>query len=102
MRNGCVYTTIAIAIDDLGVNWPALMGLASFPFIEIRVDRELIAGCADDPLKKTVCRRIRIIDLGQSYGLRTTAKGVEGRADFLVVSMRWVSTLCRAICSANQ
>lgn len=72
---------IAIAIDGLGADWPSLMGLAAFPFVEIKVDRQLIIGCADDRLKQLVCRRI--IELGEEYGVRTLAIGVETRADFV-------------------
>ncbi|ABD89925.1 EAL domain-containing response regulator [Rhodopseudomonas palustris] len=72
---------IAIAIDRLGVDWPALMDLDSFPFVELKVDREFIAGCADDRLKQTVCRRI--VELANGYGARTVATGIENRADFL-------------------
>ena len=75
---------IAIAIDGLGADWPALMHLTPFPFVELKVDRQFIAGCADDRLKQTVCRRI--VELAQSYGARSLASGVETRADFLAAS----------------
>lgn len=72
---------IAIAIDGLGADWPRLMDLQAFPFIELKVDRQFITGCADDRLKQTVCRRI--VELAQGYGVRTLAAGIETRADFL-------------------
>lgn len=75
------FHNIAISIDDLGPEWPALMGLESFPFVELKVDRQFVTGCADDRLKQTVCRGI--IDLADSYGARTVAEGVESRTDFL-------------------
>ncbi|MBB5049761.1 EAL domain-containing protein (putative c-di-GMP-specific phosphodiesterase class I)/CheY-like chemotaxis protein [Rhodopseudomonas rhenobacensis] len=74
---------IAIAIDRLGTDWPALMDLATFPFVELKVDRELINGCADDRLKQTVCRRI--VELADGYGARTVATGIESRADLTTV-----------------
>jgi EAL domain-containing protein (putative c-di-GMP-specific phosphodiesterase class I)/CheY-like chemotaxis protein len=77
------FHNIAIAIDDLGAEWPALIGLSDFPFVEVKVDRKFIAGCADDRLKRAMCGRIR--DLADSYGARTVAEGVETRADFLAV-----------------
>jgi EAL domain-containing protein (putative c-di-GMP-specific phosphodiesterase class I)/CheY-like chemotaxis protein len=73
---------VAIAIDGLGVDWPALLDLKSFPFVELKVDRQFVSGCAEDRLKQTVCRRI--IELAQGYGVRTLAAGIETRADFLV------------------
>lgn len=74
---------IAISIDDLGAEWPSLVGLNSFPFVEIKVDRKFISGCADDRLKSAVCKQI--LDLADGYGARTVAEGVETRADFIAV-----------------
>jgi EAL domain-containing protein (putative c-di-GMP-specific phosphodiesterase class I) len=54
-----------------------------FPFVEIKVDRQFIAGCADDRLRQTVCRQI--LDLADGFGARTVAEGVETRADFFAV-----------------
>ena len=69
------FHKIAISIDDLGMEWSSLVGLHDFPFVEIKVDRTLVAGCADDRLKKTACRWI--VDLADGYGVRTVAEGVE-------------------------
>ncbi len=77
------FSNIAISIDDLGSEWPSLLGLDDFPFVEIKVDRQFIAGCADDRLKQTVCRQI--LDLADGFGARTVAEGVETRADFFTV-----------------
>jgi EAL domain-containing protein (putative c-di-GMP-specific phosphodiesterase class I)/CheY-like chemotaxis protein len=72
---------IAISVDDLGAEWPSLMGLHGFPFAEIKVDRTFICGCADDHLKQTMCRRI--LDMADGYGARTVAEGVESRTDLI-------------------
>jgi EAL domain-containing protein (putative c-di-GMP-specific phosphodiesterase class I)/CheY-like chemotaxis protein len=72
---------IAIAIDNVGAEWPSLMGLRSFPFVELKVDHQFVTGCADDRLKQTICRRI--VELAQDNGARAIAQGVETRADFL-------------------
>jgi EAL domain-containing protein (putative c-di-GMP-specific phosphodiesterase class I)/CheY-like chemotaxis protein len=77
------FHNIAVSVDDIGAEWPSLMGLDDFPFTEIKVDRKYVTGCADDRLKRTVCRRI--IDLAESYGARTVAEGVETRADLIAV-----------------
>jgi EAL domain-containing protein (putative c-di-GMP-specific phosphodiesterase class I) len=71
---------IAVSIDNLGTDWPALMGLDNFPFAELKVDRQFITGCANDRLKRTVCHRI--IELAREHGVRVVAEGVETRADF--------------------
>ena len=72
---------IAIAIDNVGAEWPSLLELRSFPFAELKVDQQYINGCADDRLKQTVCRRI--VELARDNGARAIAQGVETRADFL-------------------
>ncbi len=72
---------IAISIDNVGAEWPSLMGLRSFPFVELKVDHQFITGSADDRLKQSVCRRI--IELAQDNGARALAQGVETRADFV-------------------
>jgi predicted signal transduction protein with EAL and GGDEF domain len=74
---------IAIAVDDLGAEWLSLTGLCDFPFVELKVDRRFVTGCADDRLKQSICRRI--LDLADGYGARTVAEGVETWADFLTV-----------------
>jgi EAL domain-containing protein (putative c-di-GMP-specific phosphodiesterase class I)/CheY-like chemotaxis protein len=78
------FHNIAVSIDDLGADWPALMGLASFPFVELKVDRQFVTGCGTDRLKQTVCRRI--IELARGYGARVVAEGVETRADFVAAN----------------
>jgi EAL domain-containing protein (putative c-di-GMP-specific phosphodiesterase class I)/CheY-like chemotaxis protein len=75
---------IAVSIGDLGTDWPALMGLGTFPFAELKVSRQFVTGCANDRLKRTVCRHI--IELAREYGARVVAEGVETRADFVVAN----------------
>jgi EAL domain-containing protein (putative c-di-GMP-specific phosphodiesterase class I)/CheY-like chemotaxis protein len=75
---------IAVSIDNVGANWPALMGLEKFPFAELKVDRQFVTGCANDRLKRTICRSI--IDLAKSYGVRVVAEGIESRADLVAVN----------------
>ena len=75
---------IAVSIDDVGADWPALMGLETFPFAELKVDRQFVTGCANDRLKQTVCRSI--IELARGYGVRVVAEGIETRADFVAAN----------------
>ena len=74
---------IAISIDDLGAESLSLTGLCNFPFVELKVDRRFVVGCAGDRLKQSLCRRI--LDLADGYGARTVAEGIECWADFLTV-----------------
>jgi EAL domain-containing protein (putative c-di-GMP-specific phosphodiesterase class I)/CheY-like chemotaxis protein len=78
------FHNIAVSIDDVGADWPALMGLDSFPFVELKVDRQFVTGCANDRLKQTVCRHI--IELAKGYGARVVAEGVETRADLVAAN----------------
>jgi EAL domain-containing protein (putative c-di-GMP-specific phosphodiesterase class I)/CheY-like chemotaxis protein len=71
---------VAIAVDKVGADWPALLHLDAFPFVELKVDRSFVTGCADDRLKRSVCKRI--VELAGDYGARCTATGIETRADF--------------------
>jgi EAL domain-containing protein (putative c-di-GMP-specific phosphodiesterase class I) len=72
---------IAISIDNVGAEWPALMGLQYFPFVELKVDHQFVTGGGDDRLKQAVCRRI--VELAHDHGAGVLAQGVETRADFL-------------------
>jgi EAL domain-containing protein (putative c-di-GMP-specific phosphodiesterase class I) len=74
------FHNIGLSIDHLGAEWLSFADIGAFPFVEIKVDRKFVAGCADNALKKMVCRQIR--ELADSVGARTVAEGVETRADF--------------------
>jgi EAL domain-containing protein (putative c-di-GMP-specific phosphodiesterase class I) len=74
---------IAISVDDVGAEWTSLAGLRDFPFVEVKVDQNFVKGCANDAVKRSMCRRI--LDLANGYGARTVAEGVETWADLLAV-----------------
>jgi EAL domain-containing protein (putative c-di-GMP-specific phosphodiesterase class I)/CheY-like chemotaxis protein len=77
------FSNIAISIDDLGSEWPSLVGLEDFPFVQVKIDRQFVTGCGDDRLKRTVCRQI--LDLADGFGARTIAEGVQSRNDLHTV-----------------
>jgi EAL domain-containing protein (putative c-di-GMP-specific phosphodiesterase class I) len=77
------YHNIAISIDNVGTEWPALAELSDFPFVELTVDRQLVVGCAHDRAKQATCRRI--VALADAMGARAVAKGVATRGDYLAV-----------------
>jgi EAL domain-containing protein (putative c-di-GMP-specific phosphodiesterase class I) len=77
------FHKIGVSIDDTGAEWPSLLGMNDFPFVEFKIDREFVAGSADDRLRRYVCQCI--LDLADSYGARTVAEGVETAADFQCV-----------------
>jgi EAL domain-containing protein (putative c-di-GMP-specific phosphodiesterase class I) len=72
---------VAIAVDRLGGECNALLELRDFPFVEIKVEPELVAGCANDRAKRTLCRHI--VSTANQLGARTVAVGIESYADFL-------------------
>jgi EAL domain-containing protein (putative c-di-GMP-specific phosphodiesterase class I) len=71
---------VAVSVDRLGGEWTALLQLRDFPFVEIKVEPELVAGCAHDRGKRTLCRHI--VSAANQLGARTVAVGVENYADF--------------------
>jgi EAL domain-containing protein (putative c-di-GMP-specific phosphodiesterase class I) len=71
---------ISTSIDDITSEWRALTSISDFPFAELKVDRKLIAGCADDHLKRSACREI--MDFAHKFKVRTVAEGIERRSDF--------------------
>lgn len=73
---------VAISVDDLGADWPALVGLDNFPFVEIKVDQRFVMGCANDALKQSTCQQM--LALARDYGARTVAEGVQTWPDFIV------------------
>lgn len=77
------FHRIGLSIADLGAEWPTGADLSYFPFVEIKVERRFVAGCADDRPKRAICQRI--LKLADSVGARSVAEGVESRADFLCV-----------------
>src|SRR5262245_39335715 len=77
------HRNIAISIADLGMEWPSFLPLHDLPFVELKVDPQLVAGCAEDRLQRAACRRV--LDLADAIGARTVADGVVTEADFLAV-----------------
>jgi EAL domain-containing protein (putative c-di-GMP-specific phosphodiesterase class I) len=77
------FYNIGISIDDLGAEWATLAALQDFPFVEIKVDRHFVSGCATDRLKRAMCQTI--VDLAKRLDVRTVAEGVETQEDFKAV-----------------
>jgi EAL domain-containing protein (putative c-di-GMP-specific phosphodiesterase class I) len=81
LANHARLRKLAISVDRLGEEWNALLQLRDFPFVEIKVEPELVAGCAQDRSKRTLCRHV--VRAANQLGARTVAVGVENYADFL-------------------
>ncbi len=78
------FHNIALSVDNVGANWPELMGIKTFPFVKLKTDPLFVTGCGGDRLKRSVCRDI--VELAKGYGARAVAEGVESRADLLAVN----------------
>ena len=90
---------IAIVIDNVGAEWPPLMGLRNFPFVELKVDHQFVTGSADDRLKQAVCRQI--VELARDNGARAVAQGIESRADYRAAHGMGFDQI-QATCSASR
>jgi EAL domain-containing protein (putative c-di-GMP-specific phosphodiesterase class I) len=69
----------SISIDDFGSAYASLSRLKDLPFSELKLDRSFVAGCADDPLKRSLCQTV--VDLGHRFGASVCAEGVEEESD---------------------
>jgi EAL domain-containing protein (putative c-di-GMP-specific phosphodiesterase class I) len=72
---------LALSIDDVDEDWIELYAIEDAPIAEIKVDRSLVAGCAKNLVKQSVCRRIN--EFAHSIEVRTVAEGIETRPDLL-------------------
>jgi len=78
------FHSIAVSIDGLGPDWPALSERGRLPFTEFKADRQFVTGCADDRAKRSVCRGI--VALAKTCNAEAVAVGVESRADLVAVN----------------
>lgn len=78
------FHNIGLAIDNVGANWPGLMGINKFAFATLKTGRQFVTGNSNDRLKRTVCRHI--VELGRDYGVPTVAEGIESRADLIAAN----------------
>jgi diguanylate cyclase (GGDEF)-like protein len=66
---------VRISLDDFGTGFSSLSYLRSFPFDKIKIDRSFISNLVEDPRSQTIVTAIT--GLGLSFGMTTTAEGVE-------------------------
>ena len=65
-------------MDDFGTGYSSLSYLRSFPFDKIKIDQSFIRDLAKNPDSIAIIRAVT--GLGQSFGMVTTAEGVETQA----------------------
>jgi diguanylate cyclase (GGDEF)-like protein len=66
---------VRISMDDFGTGYSSLSYLRSFPFDKIKIDRSFIRDLIEKPDTIAIIRAVT--GLGQSFGMTTTAEGVE-------------------------
>src|SRR5450755_2150161 len=66
---------VRVSMDDFGTGYSSLSYLRSFPFDKIKIDQSFVRDLAERPDSIAIIRAVT--GLGQSYGITTTAEGVE-------------------------
>jgi EAL domain-containing protein (putative c-di-GMP-specific phosphodiesterase class I) len=81
MASELTHHQLALSVDDVDEDWIELYAIEDAPIAELKVDRSLVAGCAKNLVKQSVCKRI--IEFAHGIEVRTVAEGVETRPDLL-------------------
>ena len=66
---------VRLSMDDFGTGFSSLSYLRNFPFDKIKIDQSFIRNLVEDSRSKAIVRAIT--GLAQSFGMTTTAEGVE-------------------------
>jgi EAL domain-containing protein (putative c-di-GMP-specific phosphodiesterase class I) len=66
---------VRISMDDFGTGYSSLSYLRSFPFDKIKIDQSFVRDLIAKPDSIAIIRAVA--GLGQSFGMTTTAEGVE-------------------------
>jgi EAL domain-containing protein (putative c-di-GMP-specific phosphodiesterase class I) len=64
-----------LAIDDFGAGYSTLVRIKQLPFSELKIDRSYVTDCDHDRVNAGLCEVI--VELGQRFGLKTVAEGIE-------------------------
>jgi EAL domain-containing protein (putative c-di-GMP-specific phosphodiesterase class I) len=64
-----------LALDDFGAGYSSLARLTQLPFSELKIDRAYVTDCDKDKVIAGLCTAM--IELGQRFGLKTVAEGIE-------------------------
>jgi len=68
-----------VALDDLGAGWSTLNLVHRVRPDFIKLDRELIRGVHDDPVKALIARKL--LEIGHGMGIGTIVEGIEEEAE---------------------
>jgi EAL domain-containing protein (putative c-di-GMP-specific phosphodiesterase class I) len=79
VTDGLAASGIKLAIDEFGAGYSSLTSLRQLSFVEIKLNRSFVRGCATDPTNGAICQTA--IDLAHGLRSAVTAKGIESQAD---------------------
>jgi EAL domain-containing protein (putative c-di-GMP-specific phosphodiesterase class I) len=74
---------VRVSLDDFGTGYSSLSYLRSFPFDKIKIDRSFVREIAASTNGAAIVRAIA--SLGASFGMETTAEGVETEEQLALV-----------------
>jgi two-component system, cell cycle response regulator len=74
---------VDLSIDDFGAGYASLSRLNDFPFVEVKIDRSFVSGCAASKIKYSLCQTV--VDLAHRFGAKVCAEGVETVDDLRAV-----------------
>lgn len=70
---------IELSLDDFGQGHSSLARLRDLPFTSVKIDRSFVTGCAEDPVKRELCRTI--IEMAHRFDCSVVAEGIETASD---------------------
>jgi EAL domain-containing protein (putative c-di-GMP-specific phosphodiesterase class I) len=73
-----------LSIDDYGTGYSSMQQLAVVPFTELKLDRSLVHGIADDAGLHVIVESA--LEMARGLGLATVAEGIEVDADWQVLA----------------
>ena len=74
---------VDLSIDDFGSAYASLSRLNDLPFVELKIDRSFVIGCATNPLKRSLCQTV--IDLAHRFDATACAEGIETGEDLRAI-----------------
>jgi EAL domain-containing protein (putative c-di-GMP-specific phosphodiesterase class I) len=74
---------VHVSIDDFGSGFSSLSRLKELPFVEIKLDRSYVKGCAQDRRKRVMCEAV--VQLARRFEITSVAEGVDNEDDLRVL-----------------